>query len=220
LTVLDSRQYRPVGSVSPVDADVRVVAATNKVLYQEVRAKRFRDDLYYRLLVVAINLPPLRERGDDVLELTEHFLRRYSGQYGRVIRGLEPAAKEVFRQYRWPGNVRQLQNVIERIVLLENDEWIRVKHIPPRLLLELNGGATASDPLFGSDDAAALPLTPRGRTVDFHGEVARFQRAMLLKAFADAEGNVSDAARRVNLSRHAFRHHWARLSSPTKRLRS
>ncbi len=214
LTVLDSRQYRPVGSVTPLDADIRFIAATNKVLYQEVKGKRFRDDLYYRLLVVAINLPPLRDRGDDVLELTEHFLERFSKRYGRVVRGLEPAAREVFRRYKWPGNVRQLQNVIERIFLLEDDNVIRVKHIPPRLLLDMNAGQETSDPLFPSLQFDA----PHGHsgTLDFHEEVQRVQWAMLSRAFAETGGNIAEAARRLNLSRHAFRHHWSKLSSPRK----
>ena len=212
LTVLDSGQFRPVGSVAPLDANVRFIAATNRVLYQEVRARRFRDDLYYRLLVVAINLPPLRDRGNDIFELTEHFLERFSGKYGRVIRGLEPAAREVFRQYQWPGNVRQLQNVIERIFLLEDDSRILVKHIPPRLLLELSGDHEAMDRLYGAP--IREPARDSTGAVDFHLEVDKMQRALLSKAFADSQGNVALAAERLKLSRHAFRHHWKRLQSP------
>jgi two-component system response regulator AtoC len=217
LTVLDSGQFRPVGSVSPVEANVRFIAATNRVLYHEVRAKRFRDDLYYRLLVVAVNLPALRDRGDDIFELTEHFLERFSKKYGRVVRGLEPAARDVFREYKWPGNVRQLQNVIERIFLLEDDNRILVKHIPPRLLLELDSAHETLDPLFGTP----IPGSPHAGIgpVDFHAEVAKAQRAMLSKAFADSAGNIALAAQRLNLSRHAFRHYWSRLGAPAKKRR-
>ncbi len=215
LTVLDSQQYRPVGSVKPVNANVRFVAATNKVLFHEVRAKRFRDDLYYRLLVVTINMPPLRSRGDDIFELTEYFLARLSRRYGRVVRGVEPAAREIFREYRWPGNVRQLQNVIERIFLLEDDDRILVKHIPPRILHELNRGYESAAPWLQDDTAIPASTDVRAGPIAFHTEVANFKKNLLSKALADSRGNVSDAARRLGISRHAFRHYWMTLAEPT-----
>lgn len=214
LTVLDSQQFRPVGSVSPIDANVRFLAATNKVLFHEVRARRFRDDLYYRLLVVAINLPPLRDRGDDVLELTEHFLGRFSERYGRTIRGLEPAAREVFRAYRWPGNVRQLQNVVERIFLLEDEDRILVKHIPPRILLELSGRHDPSNAPFQDGPPVPGPIDAGVGAIDFHAEVAKVQKALLSKAFVESQGNITSAARRLGLTRHAFRHYWRKLTGP------
>jgi transcriptional regulator with PAS, ATPase and Fis domain len=220
LTVLDSQQYRPVGAVKPLAANVRFVAATNKVLFHEVRAKRFRDDLYYRLLVVTINMPPLRTRGDDIFELTDYFLERLSRRYGRVVRGVEPSVRDVFRLYRWPGNVRQLQNVIERIFLLEDDDQILMKHIPPRILLELNRGYESNAPWLEEENmpTPVQPDLPSG-PVDFHAEVAKLKRALLSKAFADSAGNVSGAARRLSLSRHAFRHYWAALEEPHRQPR-
>lgn len=214
LTVLDSQQYRPVGSVKPVNANVRFVAATNKVLFHEVRAKRFRDDLYYRLLVVTVNLPPLRSRGDDIFELTEYFLARLSKRYGRVVRGPEPAAREIFREYRWPGNVRQLQNVIERIFLLEDDNRILVKHIPPRILLELNRVYESAAPWLQDEPELPASADVRPSSVAFHTEVAKFKRALLSKALADSGGNISEAARRLSITRHAFRHYWTKLAEP------
>jgi two-component system, NtrC family, response regulator AtoC len=225
LTVLDTHQFRAVGSVRPLDANVRFIAATNKVLFHEVREKRFREDLYYRLLVVAINIPPLRDRGDDVLELTEHFLAHFSNRHGRVIRRIEPAAREIFRTFRWPGNVRQLQNVIERIFLLEDENEILVRHIPPRILLELNADQRAPAALFDEVAYAAGEFEPRGQLLDFHSEVSRLQRTLLMRAFSEAAGNIAEAANRLNLSRHAFRHHWAKLGTSgtareRKRIRS
>jgi transcriptional regulator of acetoin/glycerol metabolism len=126
-----------------------------------------------------------------------------------VVSGLEPAARDVFRRYQWPGNVRQLQNVIERIFLLEDDRRILVKHIPPRLLLELSGDHDALDRLYGGSSPHA-PAEP-GEAIDFHMEVSKVQRALLAKAFTDTRGNVALAAQRLNLSRHAFRHYWKRL---------
>jgi len=220
LTVLDSQQYRPVGSVKPLAANVRFVAATNKVLFHEVRAKRFRDDLYYRLLVVTINMPPLRTRGDDIFELTDYFLDRFSRRYGRVVRGVEPAVRDVFRQYRWPGNVRQLQNVIERIFLIEDDDQILMKHIPPRILLELNRGYQSAAPWLEDDVPTPIQPDVASGPVDFHAEVTKFKRTLLSKAFAESGGNISEAARRLALSRHAFRHYWLTLKEPAPRRRS
>ena len=101
LTLLDTRRFRRLGSVHPISVDVRFVAATNRILLDEVKQGKFRDDLYYRLQVIAINIPPLRERGEDVFVLTEHFLRKFAARHGRIIRGLEPAVEEIFRRYRW-----------------------------------------------------------------------------------------------------------------------
>lgn len=213
LTVLDSRQFRPVGSVKPVDANVRFVTATNKVLFHEVREKRFREDLYYRLLVVAINVPPLRDRGDDVLELTEHFLRQFSVKYGRVIQRIEPAVREIFRTFHWPGNVRQLQNVIERIFLLEDEDEILVKHIPPRILMELKAGRRTLPSLFDEDFYTYTAGGAQDAPVNFHAEMSKLQSSLISKALAECGGNATKAARRLSLSRHAFRHYLKKIPS-------
>ncbi|WP_404379647.1 sigma-54 interaction domain-containing protein [Caenispirillum salinarum] len=133
LSLLDTQQFRRVGATRPIDVDVRFIAATNRILLSEVREGRFREDLYYRLQVVSINIPPLRARGEDVLILAEHFIRKFNARYDRRISGLTPAAADVFRQYRWPGNVRELENLLERIFILEEDDEIDVAHLPSRI---------------------------------------------------------------------------------------
>ena len=118
LRVIQERDFIPLGTTKPRKVDVRFVAATNKDLQQEVAEGRFREDLYYRLNVISLTVPPLRERPEDVEPLAQHFLRRYAARMKKELHGLEPAALELLRSYHWPGNVRELENLIERAVIL------------------------------------------------------------------------------------------------------
>lgn len=133
LRVLQERKLRPVGSTREVDLDIRVITATNRDLEKEVQAGRFRADLYYRLNVVGIELPPLRHRGMDVLHLAEHYLRIFSQRMGRDIRGIEATAAQKLLDYDWPGNVRELSNYIERAVTLAQTQDIRVGDLPEKV---------------------------------------------------------------------------------------
>jgi two-component system, NtrC family, response regulator AtoC len=201
LSLLDTYEFRRVGAVRSQQVDVRFIAATNRILSGEVSAGRFRDDLYYRLQVVAINVPPLRERGRDVLVLSEYFMRRFNARYGRTIRSIEPAAEEVFENYHWPGNVRELENLLERIFILEDDREVLVSHIPPRIMREVEMG----------NDAASQPGKDMdGEVSDFHAATYNFQRRMIRRALA-AEGSVSAAANALGISRHALRHQMTKL---------
>jgi DNA-binding NtrC family response regulator len=134
LSLLDTQDFRRIGAVAPTKVDVRFIAATNRILLTEVKEGRFRNDLYYRLQIVAINLPPLRERGEDVLLLTDYFIRRLNVRYDRTITGLDAETREIFLKYRWPGNVRELENLLERNFILEEDNTIRAHHLPDRIL--------------------------------------------------------------------------------------
>jgi transcriptional regulator with PAS, ATPase and Fis domain len=196
LTLLDTRSFRRVGAVKPIHVDVRFVASTNRILLSEVKAGRFREDLYYRLQVVAINIPPLRERGEDVFVLAEYFMRKFSARYGRVITGLEPEAEAVFRAYSWPGNVRELENLIERIFILEDGTRILVPHLPARILRETAG---------------TLPISADVSRLAFEPATRAFQAGLIREALAEAEGNQSEAARLLGMSRHALRHHMIKL---------
>jgi transcriptional regulator with PAS, ATPase and Fis domain len=204
LTVLDTQRLRRVGAINPVEVDVRFIAATNRILLSEVNAGRFREDLYYRLQVVAINVPPLRERGDDIFVLTEHFLRRLSSRYGRVIRGLDTDVIGVFRRYRWPGNVRELENLLERIFILEDENTIMLKHLPARILRDIKESEKAEQlPEIG--DAIA-----RG-TVDYYEATTSFQIKLIRHMLAATNGSLTEAAARLGLSRHALRHQMLKL---------
>jgi transcriptional regulator with PAS, ATPase and Fis domain len=167
LTLLDNQRFRRIGGVTPIEVDTRFVATTNTILLSEVRNGRFREDLYYRLQVAAINIPPLRERGDDVFVLAEHYLRelnaRYAG-FGRRVTGLEADVRQAFAAYRWPGNVRELQNLLERIFIVETEPRIGLRHLPPRILREVGMGRDLIPRQPWATSAAAEEPTEAMRT--------------------------------------------------------
>ncbi len=205
LTLLDTQRFRRIGSVRPIEVDVRFIAATNRILFAEVKQGRFREDLYYRLQVVSINIPPLRERGDDVLVLTEHFLAQLGRRYGRVVKGLEPEAAAVFRAYAWPGNVRELENLLERIVVLEEDPVLRVSQLPARILREVPDLLPRR---LRDEVRLSEPASAGG---DFHEATAAFQRRLIEEAMSRAGGSQGAAAKALGLSRHALRHQMMKL---------
>jgi two-component system, NtrC family, response regulator AtoC len=208
LSLFDTQEFRRVGAVRSQKVDVRFIAATNRILSGEVKAGRFRDDLYYRLQVVAINVPPLRDRGADVLVLSEYFMRKFSARYGRTIRSMEPAVRDVFLAYHWPGNVRELENLLERIFILEDDREVLVAHIPPRIMREVEGGER-----FDMDDPAVQEFdgtAGEAKNLNFHAATQTFQRRLIERALA-AHGGVSLAAEALGISRHALRHQMKKL---------
>ncbi|TMQ72496.1 MAG: sigma-54-dependent Fis family transcriptional regulator, partial [Candidatus Eisenbacteria bacterium] len=150
LRVLETRGFRRVGGHADIWVDVRIIAATHRDLKRQVADGRFREDLYFRLNVVPIMMPPLRERRDDVATLAEHFIARFCGEMGRPQARLHPEALRALTGYAWPGNVRELRNVIERVLLLEADDEILPQHLPPEL-----GGAAGP----GAGSGAALGPT-------------------------------------------------------------
>ena len=130
LRVLQEREFERVGGTKTLKVDVRVMAATNKELDKEVKAGRFRDDLYYRLNVVTIHMPSLRERNVDIIPLSDHFLRYYKEKNNKAIKGLHPEALSLMQSYNWPGNVRELENAIERAVIMSRGEYIAPSDLP------------------------------------------------------------------------------------------
>lgn len=203
LSLLDTQQFRRVGAVKLTTVDVRFIAATNKVLLAEVKAGNFREDLYYRLQVVALNLPALRERGDDVLILAQHFIKKFNLVYKRAIKGLAPRTEDVFRKYPWPGNVRELENLLERIFILEEDDVILPQHLPDRILRTVAGGGVARQP--SSDLMTQLPEGT------FRDATEAFQRLLIERALERSDANLQDAASTLGLSRHALRHQMIKL---------
>jgi two-component system, NtrC family, response regulator HydG len=133
LRVLQERQVRPVGGSAVVPVNCRIIAATNRELESEVEEQRFREDLYYRLNVVQIHIPPLRARGNDVLVLAQHFVRKFAERLGKAVTSLSSEAAKKLLEYDWPGNVRQLENSIERAVTLTAFEQITVEDLPERI---------------------------------------------------------------------------------------
>ncbi len=188
LRFIDHRSFKRVGGAADLSVDIRIVTATNKDLDEEVRGGRFRSDLYFRLKVVSIPLPPLRERGEDVLALARHFLREFSQKFQKRFRDIHPEAAERLMRYGWPGNVRELKNLIERAVLLEEDEWLRLEHLPP----EVVGRKPEAAPAMAVGGDVALPTLAQLEQ-EHIGEVLRLTR-----------GNKSSAARILGISRQGL----------------
>ena len=200
LSLLDTQKFRRVGAVRPVSVDVRFIAATNKVLLAEVNAAKFREDLYYRLQVVSVNLPALRERGDDVLILAAHFIKTFNKLYKREIIGLTPEVQDIFCRYAWPGNVRELRNLLERIFILEDDNLVAARHLPDRIMRSIRTGRQTPP------GTPALPLD-----ANFHDATEAFQRLLIERALLENQGNLQHTAAALDLSRHALRHQMIKL---------
>jgi two-component system nitrogen regulation response regulator NtrX len=181
LRALQEQVIEPVGGQNSVRVDVRVIAATNKDLAEELRHVRFREDLYFRLNVIPMFVPPLRTRGADVISLAEHFVGEFSREYGRRAKRLAPDAVEVLKAYRWPGNVRELRNVIERLMIMVPGEVVTGADLgflevgPPTG--EAATGPTAVDPLFQARDAWEREYI-RGALAVFDGNISRTAEAL------------------------------------------
>ncbi len=210
LTLLDTQRFRRVGSVRPISVDVRFIAATNKILLGEVKAGHFREDLYYRLQVIAVNIPPLRERGDDIFILTQSFLAKYNDVYGSRMVRLEPEVEDIFRAYDWPGNVRELENLLERICILEDGDCIRMAHLPQRIPREVHA-RRANLQLASSATAATAPTAAPMPGLGYQQSTEQFQRQLIVTSLNDAHGNLGRAATQLALTRHALRHQMIKL---------
>jgi two-component system response regulator PilR (NtrC family) len=196
LRVIQERTFRRVGGTSDIRFDARLVAATNRRLEEEVAAGRFREDLYYRLNVIEVELPPLRERREDVPLLVAHFVEKYAGEVGRAVPRLTDAALEKLVEYEYPGNVRELENVIERAVALARGEQIGVEVLPPTVV--------RSRPGAGRDR-----LPPEG--VSLETVLADFERGLLLEALEQCGGIKKRAAARLGISFRSFRYRLEKL---------
>src|SRR5678810_641744 len=147
LRVLEEGSFRRVGGLKDLPLDVRVIAASNRDLKAEGEAGRFRSDLFYRLSVIQIDIPPLRERGDDIRILAEHYMSSFRSRLRKNITSIAPEALEIFRRYEWPGNVRELRNVIERAMILEDGDEITAKYLPRGLTGDSQAGGASETTL-------------------------------------------------------------------------
>jgi DNA-binding NtrC family response regulator len=186
LRFLQNREYRPLGSSKSITADVRILAATNADLRQQVQTKRFREDLYYRLNIVALRLPPLRERPEDIPLLADHFLRRYASHYGRGSLQFAAAALHKLVAYPWPGNVRELESVIQRAVLLAPCPVLQ----PDDIDLHLSYQCTVSEPESFH--------TAKARAIE------QFERTYLNTLLTAHQGNVTHAAKHTGEARRSL----------------
>jgi two-component system response regulator PilR (NtrC family) len=201
LRVLQERCVRPVGGTDEVAIDVRVIAATNRDLERQVAENSFREDLYYRLNVIPILVPPLRERREDVPLLVNHFVKKYAKSAGRNISQVSPDSLAQLSSYEWPGNVRQLENTIERAVALETGEVLHAQ-----LPME-RAKAKAAAAGVGAPDAVSIPagaVLPDG--MDMEKYVADIERSLLKSALKQADGVQTRAADVLKISYRSFRH--------------
>lgn len=190
LRVVEDKSFKPIGDTKDIKVDIRVISATNKELEKEVIEGRFREDLYYRLNVIPIRIPPLRERKEDVPVLVNYFLTKYSQEFGKDIKKISSSALELLTSYDFPGNVRELENIIERCIALETSNII----LPESLVLSdfKKGGLKVED------------ILPEG--LDLQKRVEELEKNFLIKALEEARGVKRKAAELLNLSFRSFRY--------------
>jgi len=196
LRVLQEREFTPVGGTKSKKVDIRLIAATNKELEKMIKEETFREDLYYRLNIVPIYLPTLKERQEDIPLLAVHFLKKYTEEMGKTIKAFTPEAMEKLMKYPWPGNVRELENVIERTVVMTDDEMVRVEHL-------ILPGQQEKEILENQ-----IPLTSEGlkeiKKQMREKAVEEIERAFVLNALERHQWNVTRAAEEVGMLRPNF----------------
>ena len=205
LRVLQERKVKAVGDLREVPVDVRVIAATNRDLAAEVRAGRFREDLYYRLNVISIELPSLRDRPSDIPLLAHHFLRKYATEFDKPVRDIDPDAMQLLLAHPFSGNVRELENVIERAVALEDGTRITARSLPPGLR------TPTVDPAPRPPEA--LTLSPTG--IDLEDVVGDVERRLIEQALAATGGRKKEAARLLGITFRSLRYRLEKLKMAT-----
>ncbi len=191
LRVLEERRFRRIGGTRDIAIDVRIVSATNKDLLKAIEEKTFRNDLYYRIQVIPIFLPPLRERKEDIMPLVHHFINHFNREFGKNVKGVSKMAEKFLMEYPWPGNTRELKNVIERAIILESDETLLLEHLPQEIVSRTP--SVASGPI-------GFRLPPEGIDIE------DVERELIRQALELADGNQSKAAKKLNLGIDAFRY--------------
>ena len=194
LKAVEERSVRRVGGIRDRRIDVRILAASNRDLEKDAQGERFRRDLYFRLAVIILRLPPLRERGEDILFLAEHFLRRFNAKYGKAAHGFDPRARERLLAYPWPGNVRELSHVMERAVLWSRGDLLGSEH----LSLEIPATAEPAPQADGRGASESLP--PPGTDLE------SWERTLIERALRESDGNQTRAAQRLGISRDTLRY--------------
>jgi DNA-binding NtrC family response regulator len=201
LRFLEEREFYPVGGTQKKKVDVRIIAATNKRLEHLVKSGKFREDLFYRLNVATIFIPPLRERKPDILPLTLFFMNKFNEKFGKSFRGVIEEAQDMLIQFEWKGNVRELRNLIERIVLMEDEEMIRPVHL---------AGLTAQNSGSSLQAASDFKLPPTGIKLD------DLNKGLILQALEMSSGNRSRAAKLLGISRPTLIYRVEKYAIKTK----
>jgi DNA-binding NtrC family response regulator len=202
LRVLEEGAFRRVGGLKDIPFDARIIAASNRDLRTESEAGRFRLDLYYRLSVIQIDIPSLRERGDDVIQLAEYYIESFGKRLRKTVRGIEDDVAEAFRRYNWPGNVRELRNVIERALILEDDDVITTKYVPRNLVPGPSQSGSERDG-FSAQNMFRLP--PAGTSLE------EVEMSLVRQAIDRSGGNQTRAAELLGISRDQLRYRLKKL---------
>ncbi len=206
LNVLEEKSFRRIGGLRDIKIDTRIIAATNKNLKQEVEKKTFREDLYYRLNVINMYLPPLKERKEDIIPLTKHFLNYYSKEFKKPVKQISDQASEWLMAYDWPGNVRELINTIERIMILEDCKIINPQNLPSEIL---NGGKTT----YKNSTLSILDKLVNNsiQHIDFETMTKLTQSAFIKKALEITHGNKTQAAKILGMTRLSLHYQIKKL---------
>ena len=193
LKVIENKTFKRIGGIRDITVDLRIIACTNKNLVEEVKKENFREDLYYRLKVIPIVLPPLRERPDDIPSLAHFFIEEFNREFKKNVKGISQETEKAFLNYRWPGNVRELRNVIERAMILENEEYILPEHLPGEFTsLDMMGGKVM--------EQVHISLPPGGLDIE------EVEKELIKQALDQTKGNQTKAARLLSLTRDALRY--------------
>ena len=195
LRFIQTGSFQKVGSSKIEKVDLRFICATNRDPLEDVASGRFREDLYYRLHVVPLHLPPLGERGDDIIEIARYFLTTYSKEEGKEFKSFSPEVDVILRRYNWPGNVRQLQNVIRNIVVLHNDQAVTLDHLPAPLNTSLN-----EKELSQLVQAIQTPEGIKKTTIESIKSLASVERETIERAIERCDGNIPKAAALLDVS--------------------
>jgi len=212
LRVLQESEFERVGGIKTISVDVRLIAATNRDLRQAIAEGRFREDLFYRLNVVPVALPPLRERLEDIAALVEHFIAKYNQRLTRSVKGITREGLERLREYPWPGNIRELENIIERSVLFSDSDELQERDLPPELaartrVLRMRPSETAADTLQGG----AVRQGPVDLKEVVRQATLELEKDLIQRALTDTGANVTHAARRLKISRKSLQNKMKEL---------
>jgi len=213
LRVLEDQVIRRVGGLRDIQVEVRVIAASNRDLEKAVREGHFRQDLFYRLAIIAIFIPPLRERKEDILPLVDFFIERYNRRFKKSIRGITDETRSLILSHNWPGNVRELKNTIERGMILEEESWLRSIYLP--FSVGESGGRTLFEQTSPPDGGRKLPngrCLPRLYIPEGGTSLEEVEHSMVELAMTQANGNQTNAAKLLDISRDALRYKLKKFS--------
>ena len=191
LRVIQEQEFERVGGLRTIKVDVRLITATNRNLFRDVKDGRFRDDLFYRLNVFPIPIPPLRSRKEDILPLTEYFIRKFNKKFNKCVKGIDPLVQECFASYDWPGNVRELENISERLVLIAKEDMITLENMPEDLRVAICRPATLLH--------REVPHKAFGSILKNQKE--EIEKQVIVRVLGECGGNVTRAAAQLGLSR-------------------